>query len=97
MRQDSFIHALLPAGLGDALFQEVLGQLEAAGFVLKACTLIVATLVRSSGRTPPSARRRTAPRAVRPTTRTPTGRGTGGGAVCSSATRPISPPVTDRI
>ncbi len=49
-----FRNALRQAGLGEALFQEVLGQLEVAGFVLKTGTLIDATLVRSSGRTPPS-------------------------------------------
>lgn len=49
-----FRTALRQAGLGEALFQEVLAQLEAAGFVLKTGTLIDATLVRSSGRTPPS-------------------------------------------
>lgn len=49
-----FRNALRQAGLGEALFQEVLAQLEAAGFVLKTGTLIDATLVRSSGRTPPS-------------------------------------------
>jgi IS5 family transposase len=49
-----FRNALQGAGLGDRLFGEVLGQLERAGFVLKAGTLIDATLVRSSGRTPPS-------------------------------------------
>ena len=49
-----FRNALRQAGLGEALFQEVLGQLEAAGLVLKTGTLIDATLVRSSGRTPPS-------------------------------------------
>jgi IS5 family transposase len=42
------------AGLGEQLFQEVLSQLERAGFVLKTGTLIDATLVRSAGRTPPS-------------------------------------------
>jgi IS5 family transposase len=49
-----FRNALRQAGLGERLFQEVLGQLERAGFVLKAGTLIDATLVQSSGRTPPS-------------------------------------------
>jgi len=49
-----FRNALKQAGLGAALFREVLGQLERAGFVLKTGTLIDATLVRSSGRTPPS-------------------------------------------
>jgi len=49
-----FRNALRQAGLGEALFQEVLGQLEAAGLVLKTGTLSDATLVRSSGRTPPS-------------------------------------------
>ena len=49
-----FRNALKQAGLGERLFREVLGQLDHAGFVLKAGTLIDATLVRSSGRTPPS-------------------------------------------
>ncbi len=54
-----FRNALKDAGLGEALFGAVLGQLERAGFVLKAGTLIDATLVRvavpaSAGRTPPS-------------------------------------------
>lgn len=49
-----FRNALKEAGLGEALFGEVLDQLEAAGFVVKTGTLIDATLVRSSGRTPPS-------------------------------------------
>jgi IS5 family transposase len=49
-----FRNALKDAGLGEALFGEVLRQLEAAGFVVKTGTLIDATLVRSSGRTPPS-------------------------------------------
>ena len=49
-----FRNALKQAGLGERLFQEVLDQLDRAGFVLKAGTLLDATLVRSSGRTPPS-------------------------------------------
>jgi transposase, IS5 family len=49
-----FRNALKQAGLGEALFAEVLSQLEAAGFVLKTGTLIDATLVRSAVRTPPS-------------------------------------------
>lgn len=49
-----FRNALKDAKLGDALFRAVLSQLEHAGFVLKAGTLIDATLVRSAGRTPPS-------------------------------------------
>jgi transposase, IS5 family len=49
-----FRNALKQAGLGEPLFQEVLDQLDRAGFVLKAGTLLDATLVRSSGRTPPS-------------------------------------------
>ncbi|MCG6207979.1 IS5 family transposase [Rhodopseudomonas sp. HC1] len=49
-----FRNALQQAGLGEALFQEVLRQLEAAGYVLKTGTLIDATLVQSSGRTPAS-------------------------------------------
>ena len=49
-----FRGALRDAGLGEALFAEVLGQLERAGFVLKTGTLIDATLVRAAVRTPPS-------------------------------------------
>jgi len=49
-----FRNALSQAGLGEALFQEVLRQLEAAGYVLKTGTLIDATLVQSSGRKPAS-------------------------------------------
>ncbi len=36
------------------LFAEVLRQLDGAGFIVKTGTLIDATLVRSSARTPPS-------------------------------------------
>jgi IS5 family transposase len=49
-----FRNALKEAGLGERLFRDVLGQLERAGFVLKRGTLIDATLIASSGRTPPS-------------------------------------------
>jgi IS5 family transposase len=49
-----FRNALQRAGLGERLFGEVLEQLERAGFVLKTGTLIDATLIRSSGRTPAS-------------------------------------------
>jgi IS5 family transposase len=49
-----FRNALKEAGLGERLFREVLDQLDRAGFVLRTGTLIDATLVRSSGRTPPS-------------------------------------------
>lgn len=49
-----FRNALRQAGLGERLFAEVVAQLERAGFVLKTGTLIDASLVRSSGRTPPS-------------------------------------------
>ena len=49
-----FRNTLKDASLGEALFAEVLRQLDAAGFVVKAGTLIDATLVRSSARTPPS-------------------------------------------
>ena len=56
-----FRNALRQAGLGEALFQEVLDQLEAAGFVVKKGTLIDATLVQSSGRTPASG---TTPRGI---------------------------------
>jgi transposase, IS5 family len=49
-----FRNALKEAGLGQAVFQEVLGQLETAGFVLKAGTLIDATLVQCAVRPPPS-------------------------------------------
>jgi transposase, IS5 family len=48
-----FRNALKEAGLGEVLFAEVLRQLDAAGFLLKTGTLIDATLVRSSARTPP--------------------------------------------
>jgi transposase, IS5 family len=48
-----FRNALKDAGLGEALFQEVLRQLEAALFVLKTGTLIDATLVRCAVRPPP--------------------------------------------
>lgn len=56
-----FRNALKQAGLGERLFAEVLAQLERAGFVVKAGSLIDATLVQSSGRTPPSG---STPRAV---------------------------------
>lgn len=49
-----FRNELQQAGLGEALFEEVLGQLDRAGFVVRTGTLIDASLVRSSGRTPPS-------------------------------------------
>lgn len=49
-----FRNALKEAGLGEALFKEVLRQLEAAGFVLKKGTLIDATLVQSAVRAPSS-------------------------------------------
>lgn len=49
-----FRNALKQAGLGEALFQEVLRQLDGAGFVVRSGTLIDATLVRSAARTPPS-------------------------------------------
>ena len=49
-----FRNALKDAGLGEALFAEILRQLEAAGFVLKTGTLIDATLVQSAVRAPPS-------------------------------------------
>jgi IS5 family transposase len=49
-----FRNALKDGGLGEALFAEGLEQLDAAGFVVKTGTLIDATLVRSSARTPPS-------------------------------------------
>lgn len=49
-----FRNALKQAGLGERLFREILDQLDHAGFVLKEGTLVDATLVRSSGRTPPS-------------------------------------------
>lgn len=47
-----FRNALKDAGLGEALFAEVAGQLEAAGFVLKTGTLIDASLVASAVRPP---------------------------------------------
>jgi IS5 family transposase len=49
-----FRNGLRAAGLGEALFAEVVRQLDGAGFVVKTGTLIDASLVRSSGRTPPS-------------------------------------------
>ena len=49
-----FRNALKAAGLGEALFQEIIAQLQAAGFVLKTGTLIDASLVQSAVRTPPS-------------------------------------------
>lgn len=49
-----FRNALKDAGLGEALFSEVLRQLEAAGFVLKKGTLIDATLIECAVRPPPS-------------------------------------------
>jgi transposase, IS5 family len=49
-----FRNALKDEGLGEALFREVLRQLDGAGFVVKTGTLIDATLVRSSARTPPT-------------------------------------------
>lgn len=47
-----FRNALKDAGLGDALFAEVAGQLDAAGFTIKAGTLIDASLVASAVRPP---------------------------------------------
>lgn len=47
-----FRNALKDAGLGDALFAEVARQLDAAGFMLKAGTLIDASLVASAVRAP---------------------------------------------
>ena len=85
-----FRNALKDAGLGEALFGEVLRQLEAAGFVVKTGTLIDATLVRSSGRTPPSGSTPKGEESRSATTRTPTGRGGGRTAACSSATRRTS-------
>lgn len=49
-----FRNGLKTAGLGDALFAEILRQLDAAGYVLKAGTLVDATLVASAVRPPPS-------------------------------------------
>ena len=49
-----FRNALKQAGVGEALFAEVLRQLEAAGFVLKTGTLIDATLIPSAVGPPPS-------------------------------------------
>lgn len=49
-----FRSALGRNGLGDRLFQAIVAQLDQAGFLVRAGTLIDATLVRSSGRTPPS-------------------------------------------
>jgi IS5 family transposase len=47
-----FRNALKDAGLGEALFTEVARQLEAAGFAIKAGTLIDASLVASAVRPP---------------------------------------------
>ena len=47
-----FRGALGQAGLGEALFAEVVGQLDRAGFVVKAGTLIDASLIRAAVRTP---------------------------------------------
>ena len=49
-----FRNALKTAGLGEALFAEINRQLEARNFMVKAGTLIDATLIRSAARTPPS-------------------------------------------
>lgn len=49
-----FRNALKEAGLGEAVFNEVLRQLEVAGFVLKTGTLIDATLVQCAVRPPPT-------------------------------------------
>ncbi|SFP57251.1 transposase, IS4 family [Sphingomonas rubra] len=46
--------ALVKAGLGDALFAEVSRQLETAGFMVKAGTLIDASLVQATVRQPPN-------------------------------------------
>ena len=48
-----FRNALKDAGLGEALFAEVSRQLDAAGFMVKAGTLIDASLVASAVRPPP--------------------------------------------
>jgi transposase, IS5 family len=85
-----FRNALKDAGLGEALFQEVLRQLEAAGFVLKTGTLIDATLVRCAVRPPPPGSTPATRKAARRTIRTPIGRGKAKRGGCSSATRPIS-------
>lgn len=47
-----FRNALKDAGLGEALFTEIGRQLEAGGFIVKAGTLIDATLIRSAAKTP---------------------------------------------
>lgn len=49
-----FRNALKAAGLGEALFGEISRQLEHGGFVVKAGTLIDATLIRSAAQTPAS-------------------------------------------
>ena len=49
-----FRNALKEAELGEAVFQDVLAQMTAPGFVLKAGTLIDATLVQCAVRPPPS-------------------------------------------
>jgi len=48
-----FRASLVEAGLGEALFAEVGRQLEAAGFVVKAGTLIDASLIEAAVRRPP--------------------------------------------
>lgn len=47
-----FRNALKDAGLGEALFNEIGRQLETGGFVVKAGTLIDATLIRSAAKVP---------------------------------------------
>jgi IS5 family transposase len=49
-----FRNALKSAGLGEALFTEISRQLEAGGFMVKAGTLIDATLIKAAARKPPS-------------------------------------------
>ncbi len=48
-----FRNALKSADLGEALFTEIGRQLETGGFIVKAGTLIDATLIRSAARTLP--------------------------------------------
>jgi len=49
-----FRNALKTAGLGEALFAEISRQLESGGFIVKAGTLIDATLIRSAAKKPAS-------------------------------------------
>jgi hypothetical protein len=63
------------AGLAEAVFPEVLKQLEAAGFMLQTGILIDTTLVRCAVRPPPLARWLATKNAARHMIQTPNGRG----------------------